>query len=338
MRCAVFSLFGDKNFVAFALKTPIQTGVEAEIFFSIDDVTLRPPFTVDFGVGQDTELPVLDKGVYMFHHNANAINSKRTITKLDNMLPLREAHSYDKIYILGLNFGLRKQLFDRGFAYNQIEMCYGNILMCRCPLDDVFIIQKRQPEEPFERKHIAVKNSGFGETGRARARRLREGFFDKYCKGEGIDIGYGGDILTPDCSGWDFRNGDAQYLSGIEDESFDFAYSSHCLEHMYDVRTALRNWFRIVKRGGYLLLAIPHRDLYEKKSQLPSHWNSDHKHMFLIGRAEPPDTLDIVEEIRESLSNYDIKYIKACDEGHTITDPNRHSDGEYQIELVIQKL
>jgi len=64
----------------------------------------------------------------------------------------------------------------------------------------------------------------------------------------------------------------------------------------------------------------------------------DHKHMFLIGKKEAPDTLDIVEEIHESLVDYDIKYVKSCDEGHTITDPNIHSDGEYQIEMVIQKL
>ena len=107
---------------------------------------------------------------------------------------------------------------------------------------------------------------------------------------------------------------------------------------MYDVRIALKNWFRVVRKGGYLLLAIPHRDLYEKKNQLPSRWNGDHKHMFLIGRAEPPDTLDICEEIKESISNYDVKYIKACDEGHTIVNPLIHSDGEFQIEVVIQKL
>jgi hypothetical protein len=73
------------------------------------------------------------------------------------------------------------------------------------------------------------------------------------------------------------------------------------------------------------------------KRRLPSRWNSDHKHMFLIGVSEAPDTLDIVEEIRESLIDYDIKYVKACDEGHTITNPCIQSDGEYQIEVVVQK-
>ena len=167
---------------------------------------------------------------------------------------------------------------------------------------------------------------------------MREGFFEKYCKGEGLDICYGADLIIPGCSGWDFRNGDAQYLAGVEDESFDFVYSSHGLEHMYDVRTSLKNWFRVVKKGEYFLLSIPHRDLYEKKKSLPSRWNGDHKHMFLIGKAEPPDTLDIVEEIKCSLENYDIKYIKTCDEGHTINNPLVHSDGEYQIEIVLQKI
>ena len=149
-----------------------------------------------------------------------------------------------------------------------------------------------------------------GETFKSQKRREKEGFFEKYCQGEGLDIGYGADLIVPGCSGWDLRNGDAQYLNGIEDESFDYVYSSHCLEHMIDVKIALKNWFRVVRRGGFLLLAIPHRDLYEKVKELPSIWNADHKHMFLIGREELPDTLDIIKEIKESINGYDIKYVK----------------------------
>ena len=83
---------------------------------------------------------------------------------------------------------------------------------------------------------------------------MREGFFDKYCQGKGLDVGYGGDVISPRCAGWDLRNGDAQYLQGIPDESFEYVYSSHCLEHMNNVRVSLQNWFRCVKKGGYLLL------------------------------------------------------------------------------------
>ena len=271
-----------------------------------------------------------------YHQNVNQVPDEKIFDEVEDLVI--DIKNFDKFYIFGADFELRQKLLDNGVDYRKISMCYGDVLSCQCPLDEIFVIPKNPPEVTFKKAPAEIYRKFAGETFKSHNRRVREGFFEKYCNGEGLDIGYGGDIITPDCSGWDFRNGDAQYLSGIDDESFDFVYSSHCLEHMYDVQIALKNWFRVVRKGGYLLLAIPHRDLYEKKKTLPSRWNGDHKHMFLIGKSEPPDTLDIVEEIRNALTDYDIKYIKACDEGHTITDPLKHSNGEYQIEIVIQKI
>jgi len=236
-------------------------------------------------------------------------------------------------------YDVKEQLLKIGVPEEKILLPYGWDVMeyYDTPLNAYFAAEKKD-FLPFEKKPAKIYKDYKGETFRAHNRREREGFFEKYCKGEGLDIGYGSDPITPNVYGWDIVNGDAQYLNGIDDESFDYVYSSHCLEHMFDVRIALKNWFRVVKKGGFLLIAIPHRDLYEKKKTLPSRWNFDHKHMFLIGKKEKPDTIDIVEEIRESLVDYDIKYVKTCDDGHTITDPTIHSDGEYQIEIVIQKL
>jgi len=176
-----------------------------------------------------------------------------------------------------------------------------------------------------------------GETAKAKQRRTEEGFFDKYCQGKGLDIGYGGDLLAPNCKGWDREHGDAQYLHGMEDASFDFVYSSHTLEHMVNPGIALRNWWRVLKPGGYLILYIPHRDLYEKKKTLPSRWNNDHKHFFLTDTDEEPDTIGIIPLIQRTLANQKVIYAKECNAGHTITDPEIHSDGEYSIEVVIKK-
>src|SRR5688572_4411035 len=63
------------------------------------------------------------------------------------------------------------------------------------------------------------------ETTKARARREREGFFEKFTRGKGLDVGYGGDLIRPDAQGWDIEHGDAQFLDGITDESFDYLYS-----------------------------------------------------------------------------------------------------------------
>ncbi len=176
------------------------------------------------------------------------------------------------------------------------------------------------------------------ETSGARPRREQEGFFERYCQGQGLDIGYGGDLVCTNARGWDLEDGDAMRLVGLSDESFDFVYSSHTLEHMPDLAVALGNWWRVVKPGGYLILYVPHRDLYEKQTELPSRWNLDHKHYLLPDRDETPVTVGLLPLFDRTFPEYELVYMKTCSEGHTIDDPLRHSDGEYSIEVVLKKI
>lgn len=225
--------------------------------------------------------------------------------------------TYDKVLVAVINgwMDVYDQLRSMGIPKRRIEVAVGwsRVDYYDDPLDEIFVIPKK-PFVPFEKKPVTSLGHCGGETGKAHTRREREGFFGKYCRGEGLDIGCGNDPVVPGCSGWDLVNGDAQYLDGAEDASFDFVYSSHCIEHMDDVRVAIKNWFRVVRPGGYLIIYGPDRDLYEKRRQLPSRFNPHHKHMFLLGKAEPPDTLDIIEELKQALigKDYDIEYIKRC--------------------------
>jgi len=175
------------------------------------------------------------------------------------------------------------------------------------------------------------------ETSKAKNRRLKENFFDLYCKGKGLDVGFGGDLITNEAEGFDFEHGDAQYLRGKKDNTYDFVYSSHTIEHLPDPSIAIKNWFRVVKPGGYLIIYLPHRDLYEKKKTLPSRFNPNHFNFFLLDKDEEPNTIGIVPLIERSVKNFELIYAKECSEGHTITDPMIHSDGEYSIEVVIRK-
>lgn len=179
---------------------------------------------------------------------------------------------------------VRDKCIDMGIEPDKIVLAEGwsRVDYYIDELDRYFDISKK-PFVPFTKKPVKnpLGHCG-GETGKAQARRQREGFFEKYCQGEGLDIGCGNDPVVDGVYGWDLMNGDAQYLKGVEDDSLDFVYSSHCLEHMIDVRIALYNWFRVIKTGGYLILYIPHRDLYEKKKELPSRFNPHHKHMFTL--------------------------------------------------------
>jgi hypothetical protein len=83
---------------------------------------------------------------------------------------------------------------------------------------------------------------------------------------------------------------------------------------------------------------VPHRDLYEKRTTLPSAWNADHKFFILPDRDELPFTLGLLPLVKSALPEpREIVYVRTCDRGHTICDPHAHSDGEYSIEAVVRK-
>ena len=50
---------------------------------------------------------------------------------------------------------------------------------------------------------------------------------------------------------------EATDLHGLADASYDFLLSSHCLEHVANPLAALREWHRVTRPGGHLLLALP---------------------------------------------------------------------------------
>ena len=119
-------------------------------------------------------------------------------------------------------------------------------------------------------------------------------FASRYFCGNGIDIGGGPDPLgvyqelfpqMGQVRVWDLQDGDAQFMAGIEDESYDFIHSSHCLEHLNDPAEGLANWFRILKPSGHLVITVPDEDMYEQ-GIFPSTHNSDHKWTFTIFKTQ----------------------------------------------------
>ena len=115
------------------------------------------------------------------------------------------------------------------------------------------------------------------------------------------------DPVTPDVVGWDKDDGDATFMAGVPDAFCDFVYSSHCLEHISNPYLALKNWWRILKPGGVLIIYVPHRDLYEKKKELPSKWNHDHKFFILPNHDELPYTLGLMPLASSALQNFRVE-------------------------------
>ncbi len=104
------------------------------------------------------------------------------------------------------------------------------------------------------------------------------------------------------------------------DASADTVFSSHLLEHIEDTRGALTEWWRVVKPGGYLVLYLPHKELYPNVGQPGA--NPDHKHDFL-----PQDIVTHMVEVG-----------KASGQGwELLVDESRDQDFEYSFLQVYRK-
>ncbi len=46
----------------------------------------------------------------------------------------------------------------------------------------------------------------------------------------------------------------------FEDNSLDYVLSSHVIEHFFDPIKTIKEWLRVVHKGGYVVMIIPHKD------------------------------------------------------------------------------
>ena len=116
-------------------------------------------------------------------------------------------------------------------------------------------------------------------------------------------------------------------------DSQDAVYSSHSLEHIHDQITAIREWHRVLKVGGHIIVAVPHAHLYERRSQPPSRWNGSHVRMYTAA------SLLAAFEAALPANSYRVRHLYEDDRGYRYEDPpDRHAAGGYEIELVVEKI
>ncbi len=173
------------------------------------------------------------------------------------------------------------------------------------------------------------------ETSKCYKFREEKGYFDKYLSGSGIDIGGGDDplrIKNGNVYCYDLKQGDAQYMANVKTNTYDFVYSSHCLEHMNDLEIAFHNWIRICKPGGYLYITVPHETYYEH-DVWPSRWNAGHRWSFTLDSpSNMPKNIVLkvflnkfinsvqIIDVFENLQNYDFAKSKSIDQTFKFED------------------
>lgn len=151
-----------------------------------------------------------------------------------------------------------------------------------------------------------------------------------FTRGLGLDVGCGPMKVWPHAIGIDNRKDtglfgiqmnpditlpDACNISIFATGSCDWIYSSHTLEHIPDHKKALREWWRLVKPAGFLILYLPHKKFYPNIGQPGS--NPDHKHDFM-----PEDIIEAMKEV----GGWDL-----------MVNEDRNQDNEYSFFQVYKK-
>jgi SAM-dependent methyltransferase len=112
-----------------------------------------------------------------------------------------------------------------------------------------------------------------------------------YCVGLTADIGCGAEKVHPAALGLDKlapgeagKTGcmigrgscadvsvDAGDLAIFADGTFDSVVSRHCFEHLPDPKETLREWLRILRKGGRLAMVLPNDSWRDFKNMDPDH-------------------------------------------------------------------
>jgi len=141
----------------------------------------------------------------------------------------------------------------------------------------------------------------------------------KYMYGVGLDLGCGDELAVDNAIGIDVAKGAATFnadcstLPWFSDGSMDFVFSSFLLDRIEDDEAALREWLRVLKPGGYLILYLPHADYYPSVQDVrsPEGRKRDYRTWDVVSRLQSGKFGDV--EIIESALRLSGKSYDECD-------------------------
>jgi SAM-dependent methyltransferase len=235
------------------------------------------------------------------------------------------------------------------YVRNKMEF-HEMLVMAGIDLDNTFRqrdapIYRTEPPEQTQRRSSRldperpVRPVGW-ESRKSYGLKIANGFFDRYLSGRAIlEIGYKGSIdravpIVPQAIGidLDYPGYDGATLP-FADESQDAVYTSHCFQHISDYKHTIREWFRVLKTGGHLVIIVPHQYLFERRRKLPSRVFG-HKRFYT-----PASLLLEIEEVLEP-NSYRVRHLVDNDFGfdYSVLPGQSSVVGCYEIELVLEKI
>lgn len=171
----------------------------------------------------------------------------------------------------------------------------------------------RQSRKKLKKTDTPLVQKKISETSKVRDS------LSKFCIGDGVDIGYGGDPIVPWAICMDLENkyadyeGRPQHLHGnaedmvwFRDESLDWVYSSHVLEDFEEPELVFLEWWRIVRKEGKLILFLPDEQKYRAhcmnsgKTPNPHHIHENFGPQFVLSFLETRSDWALEHFVQES--------------------------------------
>ena len=96
----------------------------------------------------------------------------------------------------------------------------------------------------------------------------------KWCVGKGIDVGGGRDPLKGSVNIDPVPGTNQENVKiDLKDNSQDFVFSSHTLEHLQNPSANLKEWVRVLKPNGIMYLYLPHDSYVPWRKASMSRWH-----------------------------------------------------------------
>lgn len=164
--------------------------------------------------------------------------------------------------------------------------------------------------------------------------------------GKGIDIGGFDEKIFPNFIKIEYDLKKARNITSFIKDKFDCVYSSYFLQHFEEPYNVMLEFWKLVKKNGYMIIIVPDEDLYEQ-GFFPSKMCNLSKHTFTISKRnswcdKSINLLDLANKIPNSKiikielqdNNYDRKKMKFQDNNFI---DQTIGCGLSQIMLVLQK-
>ena len=169
-----------------------------------------------------------------------------------------------------------------------------------------------------------------------------------FCQGYGVDVGFGGDPITPNAIRMDLEvpyartgdcgvqvGGDCRNLLWFADGVLDFVYSSHVLEDFEREQTGpiMREWARVLKEGGHLVLLQPDQQRFLKHCAAtgqpinPHHAVDEFSLDYIVKTAEQLKELKLVAS-QDKIDEYSfyVVFAKVAPVASGSTEPGKDKD------------